>query len=130
MNRWIGVGRLTRNPEVTWTQGDEPFAIAKFSLAIDRIARKDGSKQADFIPCVAYRQRAEFAGKHFAQGDKVVVEGHITSGSYKNKAGETVYTLEVTVDTMDFAGKKTQASAAPEADAEGFMVADSEAAPF
>ena len=118
INKFIGVGRLTRDPKIDTASGSDPFKIAKFTIAIDRNS-KNSAQKADFVPCVAYRNRAEFAEKYLHQGDKVVVEGKFTSGSFKNSEGNTVYTTEITVDSIDFAGKKP--ASAPETDADGFM---------
>lgn len=106
MNKAILMGRLTRDPEVRYSQGAEPLAIARWVLAIDRRGRRDASgndQTADFIPCVAFGARAEFAEKYFRQGIKIVLAGRIQTGSYTNKEGRKVYTTEVIVEEVDFA---------------------------
>lgn len=106
MNKVILMGRLTRDPEVRYSQAAEPLAIARWVLAIDRRGRRDASgndQTADFIPCVAFGARAEFAEKYFRQGIKIVLAGRIQTGSYTNKEGRKVYTTEVIVEEVDFA---------------------------
>lgn len=94
MNKVILMGRLTRDPEVRYTQGNEPMAIARYTLAVDRRGRKDGGEAtADFIQCVAFRNNAEFAEKYLRQGTKIVITGRIQTGSYNDREGRKVYTL-------------------------------------
>ena len=109
INRWVGVGRLARDPELTWSKGENPFAIARFTVVIDKISSKNSETKPNYIPCVAYRRTAEFIKEHFHQGDKICTEGSITTGSYVNKDGATVYTMNVTVDSVDFAGRRNSA---------------------
>nr|DAP77926.1 MAG TPA: Single strand binding protein [Caudoviricetes sp.] len=126
MNRVILIGRLTRNPEVRYTQGQDSMAIARYTLAVDR-ATKGGNQAADFIPCVAFNKAGEFAEKYFRQGMRVLVSGRIQTGSYTNKDGQKVYTTEVIIDTQEFADSKGESarggSKKQEAnvDADGFM---------
>ena len=101
MNRVILMGRLTRDPELRYSQGERSMAIARYTLAVDRRGRRsqDGSEQtADFIPCVAFDRAGEFAEKYFRQGMRVLVSGRIQTGSYTNRDGQKVYTTEVIVD--------------------------------
>lgn len=113
MNRVILMGRLTRDPEVRYSQGERSMAIARYTLAVDRRGRRsqnsDGGEQqqtADFIPCVAFDRSGEFAEKYFRQGMRVLVSGRIQTGSYTNKDGQKVYTTEVIVDDQEFADSK------------------------
>ena len=110
MNKVILMGRLTRDPEVRYSQAAEPMAIARYTLAVDRrFARRDsqnGDQTADFIPCVAFGKAGEFAEKYFKQGTKIVVTGRIQTGSYTNKEGNRVYTTEVIVEDQEFAESK------------------------
>ncbi len=109
MNRVILMGRLTRDPEVRYSQGERSMAIARYTLAVDRRGRRnqDNSDQtADFIPCVAFDRAGEFAEKYFHQGMRVLVSGRIQTGSYTNKDGQKVYTTEVIVDDQEFADSK------------------------
>ena len=141
MNKVILMGRLTRDPEVRYSQGENSTAIARYTLAVDRRFRriKDGEQTADFIGCVAFGRSAEFAEKYFRQGLKVVVTGRIQTGSYTNKDGQKVYTTDVVVEEQEFAESKassdsyaashprTEAAPAPSmpspsaASADGFM---------
>ena len=126
MNRAILMGRLTRNPEIRYTQGQDSMAIARYTLAVDR-ATKGENQAADFIPCVAFNKAGEFAEKYFRQGMRVLVSGRIQTGSYTNKEGQKVYTTEIIIDTQEFADSKGESarggSKKQEAnvDADGFM---------
>ena len=108
MNRVILMGRLTRDPEVRYSSGENSMAIARYTLAVDRgFKRGDSSEQnADFIPCVAFDKAGEFAERYFRQGMRVLVSGRIQTGSYTNKEGQKVYTTEVIIDTQEFADSK------------------------
>ena len=109
MNRVILMGRLTRDPNITYSQKDNS-AIARFILAIDRRVKQDAQQTADFIPCVLFGKQAEFAEKYLRQGPKVVLEGRIQTGSYTNKDGQKVYTTDVMVDNIEFAESKNSGS--------------------
>ncbi len=106
MNRVILMGRLTRDPEVRYTAGDQQLAIARYTLAVDRRQSRNnnnGDEQtADFINCVAFGRTGEFAGKYLHKGMKIAVTGRIQTGSYTNKDGVKVYTTEVVVDDHEF----------------------------
>lgn len=109
MNHWTGMGRLTADPEIRYTQSENPLAIATYTLAIDRPLRGEQTeRQADFIRCKAFGSRAEFAHKYFTKGMKVLVSGSIQTGSYKNNEGKTVYTTDILLDTQEFCEKKTE----------------------
>ena len=111
MNKVILMGRLTRDPDVRYSQGDIPMAIARYTLAVDRRFRRDNDQQtADFISCVAFGRNGEFAEKYLHQGTKIVAEGRIQTGSYTNKDGNKVYTTEVVVENQEFAESKASAS--------------------
>ena len=103
------MGRLTRDPEVRYTQGDNASAVARFSLAVDRRFKKDGDQTADFINCVAFGKTGEFIEKYGRKGTKFVVEGRIQTGSYTNKDGQKVYTTDVVVEQVEFAESKASA---------------------
>ena len=113
MNKVILMGRLTRDPEVRYSQGERAMAIARYTLAVDRRGRRsggdDGAQTADFITCVAFDRAGEFAEKYFHQGTKVVVTGRIQTGSYTNRDGQKVYTTEVIVEDQEFAESKNAA---------------------
>ena len=106
MNKVILMGRLTRDPEVRYSQGDNASAVARFSLAVDRRFKKDGDQTADFINCVAFGKTAEFIEKYGHKGTKFVVEGRIQTGNYTNKDGQKVYTTDVVVEQVEFAESK------------------------
>lgn len=113
MNKAILIGRLTRDPEVRYSQGENSTAIARFTLAVDRRFKRAGDTQdADFIGCVAFGKQAEFIEKYFRQGMKMVLSGRIQTGSYTNKDGVKVYTTDVIAEDVEFAESK---SANPEA---------------
>ena len=109
MNKVILMGRLTRDPEVRYSQGENSTAIARYTLAVDRRFRRnnDGEQNADFINCVAFGRAAEFAEKYFRQGLRIVVSGRIQTGSYTNRDGQKVYTTEVVVEEQEFAESKS-----------------------
>ena len=111
MNKVILMGRLTRDPEVRYSQGERSMAIARYTLAVDRRGRRsqsqDGSEQtADFINCVAFDRAGEFAEKYFRQGMRVLISGRIQTGSYTNREGQKVYTTDIIVDDQEFADSK------------------------
>jgi single-strand DNA-binding protein len=110
MNKVILMGRLTRDPEVRYSQGENNLAIARYTLAVDRRFQRNSDQTADFISCVAFGKAAEFAEKWFKQGIKVAVTGRIQTGSYTNKDGAKVYTTEVVIEEQEFAESKNAAS--------------------
>ena len=111
MNKVILMGRLTRDPEVRYSAGENALAIARYTLAVDRRFRRDGEASADFISCVSFGRTAEFAEKYFRQGLKIAVTGRIQTGSYTNKDGQRVYTTDVVVEEQEFAESKSSAAA-------------------
>lgn len=135
MNKVILMGRLTRDPEVRYTTGDNSMAIARYTLAVDRkYSKNNNENNADFIPCVTFGKSAEFTEKYLKKGTKIAVTGRIQTGSYTNKDGVKVYTTDVVVEDQEFAeskngeqggqkAKKTQKQTAPreEEDMDGFM---------
>ena len=106
MNKVILMGRLTRDPEVRYSQGDNNLAIARYTLAVDRRFQRNSDQTADFISCVAFGKSAEFAEKYLKQGIKIAITGRIQTGSYTNKDGVKVYTTEVVVEDQEFAESK------------------------
>ena len=129
MNKVILIGRLTRDPEVRYSQAAEPLAIARYTLAVDRrFQRKDNSgneQTADFIGCIAFGKNAEFAEKYLKQGTKIAITGRIQTGSYTNKDGNKVYTTDVVVEEHEFCesrqGSNTQDAPKPMPADDGFM---------
>ena len=108
MNKVILMGRLTRDPEVRYSQGENSMAIARYTIAVDPRVRRDGDQQtADFINCVAFGRSGEFAEKYFHKGIKIAVTGRIQTGSYTNKDGQRVYTTDVIVEEQEFAESKS-----------------------
>lgn len=123
MNRVVLMGRLTRDPDIRTTAGQNPTTVARYTLAVDR-----WGNGADFIPCVAFGKRAEFCGKYLHKGSKICIAGHIQTGSYVNRDNQKVYTTDVVVEDQEFAESKSaeqssaeQPSTDPEAAADGFM---------
>ncbi len=118
MNKVILMGRLTRDPEVRYSQGDNSMAIARYSLAVDRRGSRNSGDDntADFINCVAFGRSAEFAEKYLRKGTKILVTGRIQTGSYTNKDGVKVYTTDVVVEEHEFAESKSSSG-----DNSGFM---------
>ena len=106
MNKVVLMGRLTRDPEVRYSQGENALAIARYTLAVDRRFRRDGEQSADFINCVVFGKSAEFTERYFRQGMRITVSGRIQTGSYTNKDGVKVYTTEVVVEEQEFAESK------------------------
>ena len=111
MNKAVLVGRLTRDPEVRYSQGENATAVARYTVAVERRFKRDGEPTADFIPCVVFGRSAEFAEKYFRQGMRVSVSGRIQTGSYTNKDGVRVYTTEVIVEEQEFAESRTEQEA-------------------
>lgn len=100
------MGRLTRDPDIRYSQGEKATTVARFSLAVDRKFKQDGQPTADFINCLAFGKRAEFIEKYCHKGTKLVVEGSWQTGSYTNKDGNKVYTNECLVESCEFAESK------------------------
>lgn len=127
MNKAILIGRLTKDPDIRYSEGAEPMCIARYTLAVDRRGKKtEGQPSADFISCVAFGKNGEFAEKYLRKGTKIALEGHIQTGSYTNRSGVKVYTTDVIVDSQEFAESKGSSagetnSAAPSTDGDGFM---------
>jgi single-strand binding protein len=104
MNHWVGIGRLTRDPNVKYTQSGK--AYASFTLAIERRKSSDGNKQADFISCVAWEKTAEVISQYVTKGQKIAVEGRIQTRSYDANDGTKRYVTEVVVNSMEFCDSK------------------------
>ena len=128
MNLVILIGRLTRDPEIRYSQGEKSTAVARYTLAVDRTYRREGENNADFIGCVAVGRSAELAEKYFRQGTKIAITGRIQTGSYVNREGRKIYTTNVMVETQEFAVSKGETqepapkgSPMPEVDKDGFM---------
>lgn len=139
MNKVILMGRLTRDPEVRYTQGEQAMAVARYTLAVDRRG-KNQENSADFIQCVAFGKAAEFAERYLHKGTKIVLTGRIQTGSYTNKEGQRIYTTDVVAEDQEFAESKNaesggiysnQPAQAPQSGNDGFMPAgDDSELPF
>ncbi len=105
MNRVILMGRLTKDPELRYSQSNNPLAIARYTLAVDRRV-KGNEKETDFINCIAFGKNAEFTEKYFKKGQRVLIEGRLQTGSYTNKDGQKIYTTDIVVETQEFADGK------------------------
>lgn len=119
-------GRPTKDPEVRYTDGAQPVAIARYTLAVDRRYKKDGGQQADFLSIVAFGKTAEFVERYIKKGVKIIVECHAQSGSYTNKDGNKVYYTEFVADAHEFCESKgnnnnSGGQQEPPADNDGFM---------
>lgn len=130
MNKVILMGRLTRDPDVRWTQGQDAKCTARYTLAVDRrIKAQDGQQTADFISCVSFGRTAEFVEKYVKKGIKIAITGRIQTGSHTNRDGQKVYTTDVVVEEAEFAESKkaageksnTTSNRQPETDDDGFM---------
>lgn len=106
MNKVILMGRLTRDPDIRYSQGEKQTAIARYTLAVDRRFKQEGQPSADFINCLALGKNGEFAEKYLHKGTKVVVVGNWQTGSYTNKDGNKVYTNDCFVENCEFAESK------------------------
>ena len=125
MNKVILIGRLTKDPEVKYSQTANATAVSHITLAVDRKFKKDGEQNADFINCIAFGKFAEFQEKYFFKGTKIAITGRIQTGSYTNKSGVKVYTTDVVVEEQEFAESKgtsqQQERPASSVGSDGFM---------
>jgi len=122
MNKVILMGRLTRDPEVRYSNSGT--AIVNYTLAVDRTYKRDNEPSADFLKCIGFGQTAEFAEKYFHKGIKIAVTGRIQTGSYTNREGQKVYTTDIVVESQEFAESKSASSASTQptpAPSDGFM---------
>ena len=113
MNKVIEIGRLTKDPEIRYSQGANTTCVARYTLAVDRKFKQEGQPTADFINCIAFGKLGEFAEKYLRQGIKIAVTGRIQTGSYTNKDGQKVYTTDVVVEEQEFAESKSQSNSQP-----------------
>lgn len=109
MNKVILMGRLTRDPEIRYSQGANSLAIARYSLAVNRSFKRDGEPDADFFNCTAFGRNAEFAEKYLKQGTRILISGRIQQDNYTNKDGQKVYSVQIIVDEQEFAESKNAA---------------------
>lgn len=127
MNQIILMGRLTRDPEIRYSQGANPTAIARFSLAVDRRYKRENGPTADFFNCTAFGKQAEFAERYLKQGTKILLTGRMENNDYTNRDGVKVHSYQVTVESMEFSESKRATEEAQEErrrreqpDADGF----------
>lgn len=111
MNKVILMGRLTRDPDIRYSQGEKSTCVARYTLAVDRRFKREGEQNADFIGCIAFGKAGEFAEKYFRQGMRVTICGRIQTGSYTNRDGNKVYTTDVVVEEQEFAESKKASEA-------------------
>ena len=125
MNQVVLMGRLTKDPVISYTQGQTSTKIARYTLAVDRMKTgPNGQREADFISCVAFNNVADFTEKYLHQGSKIAVTGRIQTGSYTNREGQKVYTTEVVVNSQEFAESRQQApQQAPQAQPNNYQPA-------
>lgn len=110
MNKVILLGNLTRDPEIRYSQGEKQIAVARFSLAVNRRFANDGETNADFFNCTAFGKIAEFVEKYFRQGSRMSLVGRIENNNYTNKNGEKVYSVQIMVEEVEFAERKSSQS--------------------
>ena len=110
MNKVIEIGRLVREPEIRYSQGEKQIAVARFSLAVNRRFANDGETNADFLNCTAFGKTAEFVEKYFRQGSRMSLVGRIENNNYTNKNGEKVYSVQIMVEEVEFAERKSAQS--------------------
>lgn len=110
MNKVIMMGRLTRDPEIRYSQGANQTAVGRFSLAVDRRFKREGQPEADFFNCTTFGRQAEFVEKYLKQGTKIVITGSVQNDNYTNKNGEKVYSVQIIVDEIEFAESKAAAA--------------------
>lgn len=115
MNKVIEIGRLTKDPDIRYSQGANATCVARYTLAVDRKFKQEGQPTADFINCIAFGKLGEFAEKYLKQGIKIAVTGRIQTGSYTNKDGQKVYTTDVVVEEQEFCESKSQSNSQPQA---------------
>ena len=135
MNRVILMGRLTKNPEIKYAGKDNDMAVARYTRAVNRRYKRDGEQEADFISCVTFGKSAEFAKKYLRKGIRIVIGGRISTGSYKDKDGKTIYTTDVIVEEHEFAQNKDGSggedlSETSKTDKDGFMEVQDGEIPF
>ena len=127
MNKVILIGRLTKDPETRYSQGQNSTCISRYSLAVDRQFKRDGDQAADFLNCVAFGKQGEFAEKYLKKGTKIAVTGRLQTGSYTDRDGKKVYTTDVVVESHEFVESKkesdqeTQSSPYGSIGTDGFM---------
>ena len=122
MNKTILMGRLTRDPEVSYSNADNSIALARFNLAVDRRFKRTGdSAEADFFNCITFGKQAEFVEKYLKKGTKILLTGRIQNNNYTNKEGQKVYSMQIIAEEMEFAESKSAPGRAEPQSGDGFM---------
>lgn len=125
MNKVILIGRLTKDPETRYSQGQSSTCITRYNLAVDRQFKRDGEQTADFLNCVAFGKQGEFAEKYLKKGTKIAVTGRLQTGSYTDRDGKKIYTTDVVVESHEFAESKKEGDqsqqTSPFGSIDGFM---------
>ena len=111
MNKCILMGNLTRDPEIRYSQGENPLAIARFSIAVNRRFARDGEDDTDFFNCVTFGKQAEFVEKYFHKGSRMLLSGRVQNDNYTNNNGEKVYSVQIIAEEVEFAERKSTADA-------------------
>lgn len=111
LNKCMIHGRLTKDPEIRYSQNANSTAVARFTIACDRDYKRDGEQNADFITCVAFGKTAEHISKYFTKGKQIIADGRIQTGSYQNRDGATVYTTDLVAERVYFCGDNNQNTA-------------------
>ena len=124
MNNVTLMGRLTRDPEIRYSQSAEPIAVTRISVAVNRRFKKDGEPEADFINCVSFGKTAEVISKYFTKGKMIGIEGRIQTGSYTDKDGNKKYTTDVVVEEVCFCGDKKDRTTNTQQDSDNFYSAE------
>lgn len=125
MNKVILMGRLTRDPDIRYSEGAEPMAIARYTLAVNRRFKRQGEPEADFIPCLAFKKNAEFSEKYFKKGQQVGVIGRLQVRNWEDKEGHKRTTTEVVIEEQYFAESKASGNTAKKSDTDdGFYPVD------
>ena len=135
MNKIILLSRLTKDPEVRYSQGENSVAIASFSVAVNRKFKRDGEPEADFFNCTAFGKQAEFVEKYLKKGTKVLLTGRVQNDNYTNKEGQKVYSVSIIAEEIEFAESKGTADAGgqptqPTFNTDGFIDITDEELPF
>ena len=121
MNKVIEIGRLTKDPDIKYSQGEKQTCIARYTLAVDRRFKQEGQPDADFISCVAFGKNGEFAEKFLKKGVKIAITGELRTGSYTNKDGQKVYTTDVVINEHEFVESKKDSQEEPQSSDYGYM---------
>jgi len=121
MNSCNFVGRMVKEPELTFTQASEPLAIAKFTLAVNKKFKKEGQPDADFLRMIVFGKNAENISKWFGKGSEIELTTHVQTGSYDDKDGKKIYTTDFVVESWGFTGGSKKAEGQEQSNSKGFV---------